>query len=207
MAHDQGGLKKPADTSEPIHELLRERWSPRAFDSRPVEAEKLRSLFEAARWAASSYNGQPWYYIVAMKDDADNFNHILESFVEFNRNWAKGAPVLLLSVAALRFEHSGDPNRHAFHDVGQASANLALQAVALGLQVHQMAGILPDKARELFSIPQGYEAVAGMAIGYLGDPGTLPEKLRERELAPRVRKPLRSFVFEGKWGEAAGFVK
>lgn len=199
--------KRQADTSVPIHELLSERWSPRAFDSRAVEPEKLRSLFEAARWAASSYNGQPWYFIVATRDDPENFNRVLESFVEFNQGWAKTAPVVGLSVAGLKFENNGQPNRHAFHDVGQAAANLALQATSLGLQIHQMAGILPDKARELFSIPEGYEAVAGFALGYPGDPASLPDQLRERELAPRVRKPLKSFVFQGKWGQTANFVK
>jgi nitroreductase len=201
------GLKRPAETSVPIHEVLRERWSPRAFDSRAVEPEKLRSLFEAARWAASSYNAQPWYFIAATKDDLQNFSRVLESFVEFNQGWARSAPVVGLSVAGLKFENNGQPNRHAFHDVGQAAANLALQAAALGLQVHQMAGILPDKARQLFSIPDGYEAVAGFALGYPGDPASLPDQLRERELAPRVRKPLASFVFAGKWGETANFVK
>lgn len=199
--------KKHAQTSEPIHDLLAGRWSPRAFDSRPVEREKLRSLFEAARWAASSFNAQPWYFIVATKDDPANFDRVLQSFVEFNQGWAKNAPVVGLTVAALKFEHSGETNRHAFHDVGQAAANLALQASALGLQIHQMAGILPDKARELFSIPQDYEAVAGFVLGYPGDPASLPERLRDRELAPRERKPLKSFVFGGKWGETAAFVK
>jgi nitroreductase len=196
-------LQKPAETSVPVHDLIRHRWSPRAFDGRPVEPEKLRSLFEAARWAASSYNAQPWFFIIATKNDPENYKKVLESFVEFNQGWAKGAPVVALSVARMKFEHNGAPNNHAFHDVGQAAANLALQATALGLQVHQMAGILPDKARELFAIPEGHEAVAGFAIGYPGDPNTLPDKLREQEHAPRSRKPLDSFVFAGKWGAAS----
>lgn len=199
--------KRPAETSVPIHEVLSERWSPRAFDSRPVEPEKLRALFEAARWAASSFNAQPWYFIVAAKGDPESYRKVLESFVEFNQGWAKNAPVIGLSVARLNFEHNGQLNRHAFHDVGQAAANLAVQAAAHGLQLHQMAGILPDKARELFSIPQGYEAVAGFALGYPGDPESLPQQLKERELAPRTRKPLASFVFSGKWGDTAGFAK
>lgn len=199
--------KRAAETSVPIHQILNERWSPRAFDSRPVEREKLRSLFEAARWAASSFNAQPWYFIIAAKNDAESYRRVLESFVEFNQGWAKNAPVIGLSVARLNFEHNGQLNRHAFHDVGQAAANLAVQAAAHGLQIHQMAGILPEKARELFSIPQGYEAVAGFALGYPGDPESLPQQLKERELAPRTRKPLPSFVFSGKWGEPAGFAK
>ncbi|HEV2206247.1 MAG TPA: nitroreductase family protein [Candidatus Acidoferrales bacterium] len=199
--------KRAAETSVPIHQILNERWSPRAFDSRPVEPEKLRSLFEAARWAASSFNAQPWYFIIAAKDDAESYRRVLESFVEFNQGWAKNAPVIGLSVARLNFEHNGQLNRHAFHDVGQAAANLAVQAAAHGLQLHQMAGILPEKARELFSIPQGYEAVAGFALGYPGDPESLPQQLKERELAQRTRKPLASFVFSGKWGDTAGFAK
>ncbi|HXW54996.1 MAG TPA: nitroreductase family protein [Candidatus Cybelea sp.] len=200
-------IEKHAETSAPIHELLAKRWSPRAFDSRPVEPQKLRSLFEAARWAASSYNAQPWYFIVATNDDPASFHRVLQCLVEFNQAWAKNAPVIGLSVAGLKFEHNGQTNRHAFHDVGQAAANLALEASALGLQIHQMAGVLPDKARELFNIPQGYEAVAGFALGYPGDPAALPDQLREREVAPRERKPLKSFVFSGQWGETAPFVK
>lgn len=199
--------KRPAETSVPIHDVLSERWSPRAFDSRPVEPEKLRALFEAARWAASSFNAQPWHFIVAAKDDPESYRKVLESFVDFNQGWAKNAPVIGLSVARLNFEHNGQVNRHAFHDVGQAAANLAVQAAAHGLQLHQMAGIQPDKAREIFSIPQGYEAVAGFALGYPGDPESLSQQLKERELAPRTRKPLASFVFSGKWGDTAGFAK
>jgi len=198
-------LEKRAETAAPIHELLARRWSPRAFDPRLVELEKLRSLFEAARWAASSYNEQPWQFIVATKDDAENFQRVLECFVEFNQGWAKNAPVVGLSVAALKFQRNGEPNRHAFHDVGAAAANLALQAAALGLQIHQMAGILPEKAREIFGIPEGYEAVAGIALGYPGDPSNLPDSLRQRELTPRERKRLASFVFTGRWGAVAPF--
>ena len=195
------GLKRPAETSTAIHDLIAHRWSPRAFDSKPVEPEKLRSLFEAARWAPSSYNAQPWYFIVGTKDNPENYNRVLESLVEFNQGWAKNAPVLALSVAKLKFD-DGKPNRHAFHDVGQAAASLSLQAEALGLSVHQMAGIDPEKARKLFDIPADYEAVAGIAIGYAGEPASLPEGLRERELAPRQRKPLDSFVFTGSWGKS-----
>ena len=194
---------KPAPTDVPIHDLLSQRWSPRAFDSRPVEPGKLRSLFEAARWAASSYNAQPWTFIVGAKDDPANFQRVLECFVEFNQGWAKHAPVVALSVARLKFDHNGQPNRHAYHDVGQAAANLALQATALGLQIHQMAGIDPQKARAIFAIPEGYDAVAGIALGYPGDPASLPDPLRERELAPRNRKPVSSFVFTGSWGSTS----
>jgi len=203
--HDR---KRPAPATEPIHDLILHRWSPRAFDSRAVEPDKLRTLFEAARWSASSYNAQPWYFIVGTKNDPENYKKVLDSFVEFNQGWAKSAPVVALSVAGFKMPHDGSTNRHAFHDVGQAAATLALQATALGLQVHQMAGILPDKAREIFGIPPDFEAVAGFAIGYPGDHMTLPEgRLRDNETGPRQRKPLSSFVFTGKWGETSPIVK
>ncbi|MGH9698363.1 MAG: nitroreductase family protein [Candidatus Acidiferrales bacterium] len=196
----------PASTTSPVHDLIRHRWSPRAFDPRPVEPEKLRSLFEAARWAASSFNAQPWFFIVGTRADPKTYQLILDSFIEFNQGWAKGAPVVALSVAGLNFANDAKPNRHAFHDVGQAAANLAIEATAQGLAIHQMAGIDPEKARVNFAIPEGYEAVAGIAIGYPGDPESLSEALRERENAPRERKPLESFVFSGKWGEPSRIV-
>jgi len=196
-------MEKPATTDAPINELIRRRWSPRAFEDRLVEPEKLRTLFEAACWAASSGNVQPWHFMVATKDDAENFNRVLQTFKENNQSWAKNAPVIGLSVAALYLPQSTAPNRYAFHDVGQTAATLALQAADLGLQLHQMGGIFPDKAREIFGIPDGYEAVAGLAVGYPGDPNTLPDKLRERELAPRQRKPLADFVFTGHWASPA----
>ncbi|MGH9573275.1 MAG: nitroreductase family protein [Candidatus Acidiferrales bacterium] len=197
--------EKSASVSAPIHEIISHRWSPHAFENRAVEPEKLRSLFEAARWAPSSYNAQPWYFIVATKDDPENYKKILECFVEFNQGWATNAPVLAISVARTTFE-DGRANRHAFHDVGQAAATLAIEATALGLQVHQMGGIIPDKARQIFAIPDAYEAVAGIALGYPGDPNLLPGQLKDRELAPRSRKPLDSFVFTGTWGDTSPLV-
>jgi nitroreductase len=198
--------KRPAPTTVPIHKIISERWSPRAFEDRPVELEKLQSLFEAARWTASCSNAQPWFYIVATKDDPENFNRVLDCFVEFNQSWAKNAPVLVLSVARTNFEANGKPNRHAWHDVGAASAALALQANSLGLEVHQMAGIDPEKGRKIFGVPEGYEVVAGMALGYPGDPSALPDQLRARELSPRERKSLTSFVFSGQWGQTSPIV-
>src|SRR5579862_4695541 len=172
-----------ASTNHPVLDVITKRWSPYVFSERPVPAEDLRSLFEAARWAASSYNAQPWSFIVGTKDDPTNYQRVLDCFVEFNQGWAKSAPVLALSVAQMKFGHNDQPNSHAFHDVGQAAATLQLQAEELGLSVHQMAGILPDKAREIFKIPEGHNVVAGFAIGYPGDPAHLPEGLREKEVA------------------------
>ena len=199
-------MEKPAETRYPIHDLLRRRWSPRAFSERRVEPDTLRSLLEAARWAPSSNNEQPWSFIVATKDDPVEFGRLLSCLVESNIQWAQHAPVLMVSVARLTFEDDGKPNRHAFHDVGLAVANLIVQATALGLVVHQMAGIFPDKIRELYGIPEGYEAVAGIALGYPGDPQSLPDGLRKRELAPRERKHVTEFVFSGRWGQASPIV-
>lgn len=199
-------MEKPAETRYPVHDLLRRRWSPRAFSDRMVEPDTLRSLLEAARWAPSSYNEQPWSFIVASKDDPAEFGRLLSCLVEGNIQWAQRAPVLMVSVARLTFEENGKPNRHAFHDVGQAIANLTVQATAHGLAVHQMAGFHPEKVREVFGVPDQYEPVAGIVLGYPGDPETLPEGLRKREVAPRHRKPITEFVFTGRWGNTSPVV-
>ena len=194
-------MEKPADTLYPIHDLLRQRWSSRAFDDRPIEPEKLRSLCEAARWAPSSNNEQPWRFIVANKDYETEWNRLLACLVEGNRKWAYRAPVLILSVASLNFEDESTPNRHAFYDTGMAVENLVLQATALGLSAHQMAGFDVEKARADLKIPSGYEPVAMIAVGYPGDLASLPDRLRERELQPRSRRPISEWTFSGQWGE------
>jgi nitroreductase len=199
-------MQKLADTIYPIEELLRRRWSPRAFSERPVEPEKLLCLWEAARWSASCANEQPWYFIVATKQNEAEYARLLSCLREHNQQWAQRAPVLMVSVAKLAFEMNGQPNRYAFHDVGLAVANLITQATALGLFVHQMAGFYPDKVRELYSVPDGFEPVAGIVLGYPGDPAILPEDLQQREMAQRARKPLESFVFEHAWGQISPLV-
>ncbi len=191
-------MEKPADTQYPIHDVMRRRWSTRAFDERPIELEKLRSLFEAARWAPSSNNGQPWRFLVATKDNKLEHDRLFNCLVEANQKWAHRAPMLLLSVAKLQFE-DGSPNRHALYDTGMAVENLALQATELGLVAHQMAGFLIDRAREDCQIPEGYEPVAMMAIGYPGDPALLSDRLRVRETQPRDRKPVTEFVYATTW--------
>jgi nitroreductase len=198
--------QKQARPDHPIHELLTRRWSPYAFSDRPVSVEDLRSVFEAARWAASSYNEQPWSYVVATREDSAEFARLLSCLVEPNQAWAKAAPVLALGCTSLLFALNGKPNAAAVHDLGLASASLTLEATARGLLVHQMIGIVPDKARELYRIPEGVQPLTGLAIGYAADPGTLPEKLRERDLAPRQRRPLAKFVFGGEWGKAAASI-
>jgi nitroreductase len=200
-------MEKLADTAYAIEPILQQRWSPRAFAERPVEPEKLRRLLEAARWAASCATQQPWYFIVATREDATEYARLLSCLRENNQQWAAHAPVLMVSVAKLSFDMNGQPNRYAFHDVGLAAANLIVQATALGLFVHQMAGFYPDKVRELYGVPEDFEPVAGIVLGYPGDPATLSEELRQRELAPRVRKPLETFVFQGAWGQISPLVK
>ena len=199
-------MEKPAETQFPIHDLLRRRWSPLAFADRLVEPEKLRSILEAARWAASSFNEQPWGFIVATKQDEPEWSRLLSCLVEGNQVWAKQAPVLMVSVAKLTFGRNGESNRHAWHDVGLAVGNLVVQATSLGLSVHQMAGILPDKVRELYGLPHGFDPVAGLALGYVGDPDSLPEPLHQREQANRMRKPLAEFIFSTRWGQGSPLV-
>ena len=200
-------MEKLADTTYPIEPLLTRRWSPRAFADRPAEPEKLLRLWEAARWAASCSNQQPWYFIVATREDEAEYARLLSCLRENNQQWASHAPVLMVSVAKLAFDMNSQPNRYAFHDVGLAVANLIVQATALGLFVHQMAGFYPDKVRELYGVPDGFEPVAGIVLGYPGDPAILSEELQQRELAPRARNPLTTFVFQGTWGQTAPLVR
>lgn len=198
-------MHNPAPSDHPIHELIRNRWSPRAFANKLIPEDILRSLFEAARWAPSSYNEQPWAYIVATKEDKVNFENLLGTLVEFNAAWAKNAAALAIAVAKLAFTHNNAPNRNAQYDTGAATALLALEATARGLVVHQMAGFDPEKARRTFAIPEGWEPLAAIAIGYPGNPDSLSPKLKDRELAPRTRKPIREFVMSGTWGRTASF--
>jgi len=206
MSPEKGmSMHKPAPSDSPIHELIRNRWSPRSFADKTIPEEVLRSLFEAARWAPSSNNEQPWAYIVATKEDKENFDKILGTLVEFNQGWAKSASALAIAVAKLAFAKTHSPNRNAQYDTGAASALLSVEATARGLAVHQMAGFDPEKARATFGIPEGWDAIAAIAIGYPGDPDSLSPKLKDRELAPRTRKPIREFVMTGSWGHTAPF--
>lgn len=198
-------MQKLAPSDFPVHQLIRERWSPRAFADKPIPTDVLRSLFEAARWAPSSSNEQPWAYIVATKEDKANFDKVLGALVEFNAGWAKNAPVLAIAVTELAFAKNHAPNRNAQYDTGAATALLSVEATARGLGVHQMAGFDPQKARQAFGIPLEWDAIAALAIGYPGSPDTLPQPLKDRELAPRMRKPISEFVMTGSWGQTAPF--
>jgi nitroreductase len=199
-------MQKPASTDHPVTDLIRDRWSPRAFAAKPIDKKVLASLFEAARWAPSSSNDQPWAYFVATKDDSENFAKTLGVLVEFNAGWAQHAQALVLAVSRLNFQHDSSPNRNAFYDTGAASALLSVEATARGLAVHQMAGFDQQKAKQVFQIPSGWEPIAAMAIGYPGAPDSLPDKLRDREVAPRTRKPLSEFVMSGHWAHTSSIV-
>lgn len=185
---------KEADTDYPIHDLLQKRWSPRAFANKPVDSELLKQIFEAARWAPSSYNEQPWHFIVARQEEEEAFEKLSQVLNEFNRGWAKKAPVLGLGLAKQTFDLDGRPNPHAEHDLGQAIAHLTFEATRHDLYVHQMAGILPDKARRLYDIGEDYEPKTMFAIGYKGEPELLGEDLQKQEEGSRSRKPLDEIV-------------
>jgi nitroreductase len=193
-------LRKPAEAEHPIHDLISERWSPRAFAGRPVAPDTLRSVLEAARWAPSAANMQPWYFIVAGSEDAAAHERMVSVLAEGNVRWAQHAPVLILVVAKL-YAYAGKEH-NSFYDTGMAVANLITQATHLGLVTHQMGGFDADKAREVLGIPDGYQPLAVMAMGYPGDHLTLPDDLRERELAPRTRKRQQEFAFSGRWEQA-----
>ena len=191
-------MDKIAQTNHQIHDLLKSRWSPRAFSEQPVEIEKLLSLFEAARWAPSAGNMQPWAFIITTQQSPEPFSKLLDALSEKNRSWAKNAPVLVLAVVHSERE-PGQPNAWATYDLGQAVAHISMQASALGLYLHQMAGFDREEAARVFELPTGYEPMTVFTVGYPGDPASLPDDLRERELATRIRKPLSEIAFDGIW--------
>lgn len=196
--------EKPAQTDYPINELMRRRWSPRAFEEeRPVERETMLTLLEAARWAPSCFNDQPRHFLVFDRSDAESLERARACLTPGNA-WALKAPVLMLSVARETFEQNGKPNRWAQHDTGLATENLLLQAVELGLAAHPMAGYDADRVRGEFGIPDGFTPIAMIAIGYpyRGKPEELDEKLRVKELASRDRKPVDKIAFAGLWGRS-----
>lgn len=191
---------KHADADHPIHELLARRWSPRAFDGRPIDREVLDELFEAARWAPSSFNEQPWRFLVAERQAEAEFARMLECLNEGNRAWARRASVLAISVSKLAFDRTGKPNRHHAHDVGLATACLVIQATALGLHVHMMAGFDVEKARAAYGVPDGFDPLTAIAIGHLGPIDVLDERKQAQERAPRTRLSLSGVVFKERWG-------
>jgi nitroreductase len=197
---------KRADTSAPIIDVLAERWSPRAWQDRPVEDAKLVRMFEAARWAASSGNEQSWRFLISRRHFDASWDDALACLDDGNQEWAYAAPVLVITAAASTTSR-GRPYKHAWHDLGLAMGNLCAQATADGLHVHQMGGILPEEVRVRFGVPQDFDVVTAATIGYLGDPDTLSERRRKTELEPRTRRPLEETLFTGAWNTKSPILK
>ncbi len=188
---------KLADALPRVHDLIRSRWSPRSFSSQDVSDDDLKTILDAARWASSSYNEQPWRFLVARKSDPSAYNKLLSLLAPPNQAWAKDAPVLMIMAAKQTFSHNGSQNHYGLHDAGEALAHLALQATALGLHTHSMGGFDRKRARQELGIPDDFELGAAVALGYLGSP--------ESENTPRQRKPLNEIVFGTKWNEPFKF--
>lgn len=202
-AEEVNQLKRAPAVERVMPEVLH-RWSPRSFSDREVSGEDLRTIFEAVRWAASSFNEQPWRFLVGRRGDA-TYQKIFQSLGEFNQAWAGSAPVLILDVTRTRFSHNESPNAVALYDLGAAAATLCYQAMHLGIFTHQMGGYDRDVARQLLAIPEEFLPGAVIAMGYLGDPAALlQESMRAQELEPRTRKPLSEIVLSS-WGVPAGF--
>jgi nitroreductase len=194
-------MDKPANTDLPIHELLKKRWSPRAFSDRPVSDSDLRLLLEAARWAPSAMNEQPWRLIVARRENREEFDRLAACLAPANRVWAQHASVLIAVVARETYRRNGKPNPHAWHDTGQAIAHITVQATALGLAVHQMGGFDSDAVRSTYGVPEGFSPVSVVAIGYGGEPDQLPDELAQRERAARTRVDPSEIFFGQEWDQ------
>jgi len=187
-------MQKSNQLEYPVVDLIERRRSRRAYSSQPIEQEKIQSLFEAARWAPSSMNEQPWAYLYATSDQPELYNELLNVLNESNRVWASHAPLLILSMARKTHFRNGAVNVAAKYDVGAANAFLSMQATHLGLNVHQMGGYDRQKAIENLNIPDTHEPIVIMAIGYLGGQENLSENLKQREVAPRERYTQEVFV-------------
>jgi nitroreductase len=190
----------------PVLDVVSRRWSPYVYADRPVSAEDLRSLFEAARWAASSYNEQPWRFILAVKAEPESYQRVLACLVEANQVWAVSAPVLAIGCYLDNFSRNGKKNGCAAHDLGLAVGNLSAEATARGLAVHPMAGILPDRVRETFGLPAGVTPLTALAIGYAADPQEIAPDMVDRELSPRERRPLGETVFGERWSQTSPWI-
>jgi nitroreductase len=197
-------LEKNAVTSVPIHDLMHRRWSPRAYDAnRPVTRAQLAALLEAARWSPSCNGVEPWRYLIWDRArDPEGFEKAFDTLSDGNKLWVKNVPLLMLSIASSDPLPPDRPNRYTQHDTGMASICLALQAVALGLIMHQMAGFNADKARAAFAIPADYTPMAMIALGYQGSTDVLDEETKKKELRERTRRPLGERFFEGGWGKS-----
>ena len=191
---------KIANRPAGLHPLLRERWSPRAYSNKAIGPDAIQRMFEAAQWAMSSYNGQPWRFVYATKDDAAGYERVLSTLIPFNQAWANSAPMIGIAIGRTHFEHNSEPNSWHAYDTGAAMALLTVQAHHEGLHVHQMAGFDPAKAKEVLNIPEGYSPIAAFTIGYVGDASALPDPLKEREGQPGQRKALAEIAFKGTFG-------
>jgi nitroreductase len=192
---------KPAPTEVPIHDLLAGRWSPRAYLPDAVSATQIHGLLEAARWAPSSYNFQPWRFLVADKHtDQAAYDKVFASLVPFNQGWNKNTP-LLIAACAQTMTPKGEPNHTAGFDTGAAVMSLVLQAHALGLAGHQMSGFDRDALRASFSLPAEVEPFSIIAIGHPGPASMLEGELQARETSERSRIPLAEMAFFGAWGK------
>jgi nitroreductase len=194
---------KKAITEHRIMPEIASRWSPRAFSDRTIEPEKLQSLFEAARWAASANNLQPWYFQLGYKGD-QTYNLISDTLVDFNKLWALNAPVLIAAIARI-IKENGEENHYAFYDLGQAVANMAVQATSVGLYIHQMGGFDREQIIPALGIPASYKPVVVIAAGYLGDENTLHPNLLKLEIQPRTRRLISETVFSVPFGTEANF--
>jgi nitroreductase len=187
-------MQKSTEFESPVLEVIQQRRSRRAYADKPVEPQKVNSLFEAARWAPSSVNEQPWLYLYATKDQSELWQKIFAALNDGNKVWAKDAPLLIVSLVRKNFFRNDHPNTSARYDLGGANALLSIQAAHYGLNVHQMGGFNADILRENLNIPTTMDPVVIMAIGYPGDAQSLPEHLKVRELAPRERYVQQEFV-------------
>ncbi len=195
-------ITKPAQTREKIHDLIQNRWSPRAFDAqKPIVDAVLISLLEAARWAPSCMNEQPWRFLVCNKSqDESAWQALLSCLAQKNQQWAQQAPLLMLAVAMNHFSQNDKDNRWAAYDTGAASMNLCLQATDLGLVAHQMGGFDVEQCREQFALPQNCTPMAVIAIGYQAEAELLSDEFRQRELAERARADIEQRFYFGRWG-------
>jgi nitroreductase len=188
---------------ERILEIIQERWSPYSFSSAPVEDFKLKAMFEAAGYAPSCFNEQPWVFVYATEDEKKVFDDYLGFLSDSNKVWAGNAYAIIISMARTKFLLNGAPNRYAFHDTGMAVSNLLLQALSFDVFVHQMAGYSKEKVREYFKLDDDIEPVAMMAVGYLGDGTSLSPELLKKDENRRPRKSINEFVFRNSFSQIA----
>lgn len=196
-------IDKSQDLAQLQLDLIKKRKSPVAFSDQEVTKNQLEQLFEAARWAASCFNEQPWRFLVARKEQEVLYKKVLNGINPHNQTWAQNAPVLMLTFAKKTFERNGKPNLHYMHDLGLAVGNMSAQATAMDLYLHQMAGIVRENIQADFDIPDDFEIVSAIALGYRQDIEEVPEELKVREMKERTRKPLTEFVFDKSWNESS----